>query len=1019
MAYEVATAYVSIVPSMKGIQRSVASELAGIEKKSAATSGVIATKFKKGFEKAAKAGALTVGGFITGLGAIAAKGGFERALAIEGAEKKLEGMKMSASQVSGVMDNALSSVKGTAFGMGDAASVAAQLSAANVETGEALESSLKSVADVAQMSGRELTEIGSIYAKVAAKNKLQGDTMNQLMQSGIAVMPALQKHLNLTADEVQSMVSRGEIDFATFRDAMEEAFGGAALASGDSFVGAFANFKASLGRLTAGAASTVMGGFRDAFNAAIPVIDSLGEKLAPTFESIASTVGGAAVKATDFFAALVDGQISFDAEWLTGLSTGFSGLWDGIKSAATVVGPIIKNVGEQVGGLFQTVGPKLAGAVGGVARLTGVILSNKNAVKGLVGVGAGLAGIWATTKLVGFTKSIVASTVALGKNAGAWIATSLAKAKDIAQSAIIGAMYAKDLIKNIAGTTLALAKNAGQWALSTGAMVASKGAAMAMAGAQKVLNLVMSANPIGLVVTALVALGAGLVVAWKKSETFRNIVTGAWNGIKNTVSTVADFITKNVFGRLSGFVSSMSEKFTGFKTSVSGAWEGVKGKASTVSSFFTSTVKSRMVSAADGIQSSFATMRDGVAKAWDGIKSAAAKPANFVIDTVYNDSIRAGFNKVAGAVGLESLRLPRMRTISMACGGVLPGYTPGRDVHKFWSPTAGGLELSGGEGIIRPDALRALGGATWLERVNRSRGRGLATVGDVGRVQRFKDGGVWGSIKRGAVSVGSKVWDGVLTAKDFVTDVLSDPKQAISDLVLSPARGLLNRLSANMFAQIVGRVPLMVFDGIKNWFASKAEKLGGLHTKGMLGAAAKAVRARIPYVWGGSSIPPGLDCSGLVFWAFNQAGIPIPRLTAAGYQAHSVPVAAGAGKPGDLLFWGSPAHHVAINAGGGMMYEEPRPGMVARHTPIYGNPMWGRLQKFDDGGFLEPGYTRVVNRTGRPEPVFTNKQWEILANSRSDMPGELVVKDADGVLIGRMRVEAAKERQAAERRRRR
>jgi phage-related protein len=51
--------------------------------------------------------------------------------------------------------------------------------------------------------------------------------------------------------------------------------------------------------------------------------------------------------------------------------------------------------------------------------------------------------------------------------------------------------------------------------------------------AQWLLNAALTANPIGLVILALVALGAGLYMAWTHSETFRNIVTGAWNAVKD------------------------------------------------------------------------------------------------------------------------------------------------------------------------------------------------------------------------------------------------------------------------------------------------------------------------------------------------------------------------------------------------------------------------------------------------------------------------------------------------------
>ncbi len=55
-------------------------------------------------------------------------------------------------------------------------------------------------------------------------------------------------------------------------------------------------------------------------------------------------------------------------------------------------------------------------------------------------------------------------------------------------------------------------------------------------GVQWALNVAMAANPLGLVVAAVVALVAAIVIAYKNSETFRNIVQKAWEGIQAAVS---------------------------------------------------------------------------------------------------------------------------------------------------------------------------------------------------------------------------------------------------------------------------------------------------------------------------------------------------------------------------------------------------------------------------------------------------------------------------------------------------
>ena len=77
----------------------------------------------------------------------------------------------------------------------------------------------------------------------------------------------------------------------------------------------------------------------------------------------------------------------------------------------------------------------------------------------------------------------------------------------------------------------------------------------------------------------------------------------------------------------------------------------------------------------------------------------------------------------------------------------------------------------------------------------------------------------------------------------------------------------------------------------------------------------------------------------LVYWAAQQLGLGWLRLTAAGYQSGSTQIPWTQAAPGDLLlFWGAPAHHIAIYAGGDQMIEEPKPGLNARRTPASGAP---------------------------------------------------------------------------------
>jgi hypothetical protein len=112
------------------------------------------------------------------------------------------------------------------------------------------------------------------------------------------------------------------------------------------------------------------------------------------------------------------------------------------------------------------------------------------------------------------------------------------------------------------------------------------GTTRAMAAAQWLLNVAMSANPIMLVVTALAALGLGLFIAWKKSKTFRDIVTGALNFVRDAALTLADRFLWTVSKILQGFefmarqafkIPIIGDKFKGLADDIAGAREKVEG----------------------------------------------------------------------------------------------------------------------------------------------------------------------------------------------------------------------------------------------------------------------------------------------------------------------------------------------------------------------------------------------------------------------------------------------------------
>ncbi len=91
-----------------------------------------------------------------------------------------------------------------------------------------------------------------------------------------------------------------------------------------------------------------------------------------------------------------------------------------------------------------------------------------------------------------------------------------------------------------------------------------------------------------------------------------------------------------------------------------------------------------------------------------------------------------------------------------------------------------------------------------------------------------------------------------------------------------------------------------------------------------------------PYVWGATG-PGSFDCSGLVYWAYKQVGVTLPR-SAAEQAGVGTEVPEDQLQPGDLVFFYNPIHHVAIYVGGGKVLHAPQSGDVVKVAEMSGMP---------------------------------------------------------------------------------
>jgi cell wall-associated NlpC family hydrolase len=107
--------------------------------------------------------------------------------------------------------------------------------------------------------------------------------------------------------------------------------------------------------------------------------------------------------------------------------------------------------------------------------------------------------------------------------------------------------------------------------------------------------------------------------------------------------------------------------------------------------------------------------------------------------------------------------------------------------------------------------------------------------------------------------------------------------------------------------------------------------------EGMVAVQAALTRIGSPYSWGAAG-PGAFDCSGLVMWAFGQAGVNLPHSSQALAQGGQA-VSMDQMQPGDLITYYSDASHVGIYIGDGMMVHASTYGTPVRVAPMDNAPI--------------------------------------------------------------------------------
>jgi hypothetical protein len=264
---------------------------------------------------------------------------------------------------------------------------------------------------------------------------------------------------------------------------------------------------------------------------------------------------------TQFGQALLPTVLSVVAAFNTKVLPAFTGLAGSFKTLITEISsrlaPTFENLKTIIGNIVTAVAP-LAQIVGGLLAIGFVTVTNTLNV--LLPIVSAITGFFAENKAI-----LIAVAAAVG----------------LVTAAVVGATIAfKIQTAVVKGVTAVMKLFQVMQLILRGGQLATIASTNGLAASMLALNATLSANPIGAVVAVIALLVAGFILAWKKSETFRNIVAKVFEVVANVVlfavKAIIGYIKMmvNAWMNVAGFILDGAEKAFGW---IPGIGDKVKG----------------------------------------------------------------------------------------------------------------------------------------------------------------------------------------------------------------------------------------------------------------------------------------------------------------------------------------------------------------------------------------------------------------------------------------------------------
>ena len=559
MAIEIATAFVQIVPSMKGVGKAIESAFGSASETAGNTAGIKAGNgFAGGF--GAKLGVITgIAQSVAGKAIEAFMGlSGEITSASDSAQKfasTLNFAGVSEQQIKRLTASTQDYADKTVYDLNDIRNTTAQLAANGVPNYDRLAEAAGNLNAVAGGSADTFKSVAMVLTQTAGQGKLTTENWNQLSDAIPGASGKIQQALKgagAYTGNFRDAMADGQITAQEFNDAiMSLGFTDAAVeaaTSASTIEGATGNLEAAFVKLGASVLDTakpaITGGMSwiaDGVTNAVPVVQAGIEGLIGWFQRLYSKLeeNGAITafkSAWDTIRDAIMGVVNMVIDWAHMIPP--DGLANGIKLVADTLNWFVRH-GKELAPIIIGIGTAFA------------------AVKGYQALNSGLQALTGTMNTV--------TTAAKGVSNGIMLMTDL------------GGPVA--MLKQMAGG-LSLVKTA-QTAWSTATKMAT--------AVQGAFNAVIAANPIGAIAVAVAAVVAALAwfftqteagrKAWAAftswlSETWAALVEGAkaiWNGL-------GEFLA-NLWSAISGGITSAWTSITSF---LSGVWNGISTTATTI-----------------------------------------------------------------------------------------------------------------------------------------------------------------------------------------------------------------------------------------------------------------------------------------------------------------------------------------------------------------------------------------------------------------------------------------------------